>query len=128
MSAAGNAGTECRESAGECDVAEICDGIITSCPADGFVATGESCGDISGQCILADACDGVGICTDSGFVEDGTACDDGNVITVNDRCQAGICEGALPTIPTASFSGRTALVLWLLVSGMIVVGYRSRER
>jgi hypothetical protein len=35
---AGNAGTECRGTAGVCDVAESCDGVNTACPADGFAA------------------------------------------------------------------------------------------
>src|SRR5437867_3461484 len=34
--AVGNAGTVCRAAAGECDLAETCDGVTTACPADGF--------------------------------------------------------------------------------------------
>jgi len=33
---AGNAGTECRATAGDCDVAEVCDGANAACPADAF--------------------------------------------------------------------------------------------
>ncbi len=33
---AGNPGTLCRASAGICDIAETCDGVSTTCPANGF--------------------------------------------------------------------------------------------
>lgn len=36
-------GTECRASAGVCDVAERCDGTGAQCPADGFAAAGTVC-------------------------------------------------------------------------------------
>jgi hypothetical protein len=59
---AGNAGTECRASTGECDVAEQCNGSSTSCPADGFVASGTPCTS-DGQVCTVDECDGAGACT-----------------------------------------------------------------
>ena len=38
--------TECRADAGECDVAETCDG-AGACPADSFEPSGTTCGDPS---------------------------------------------------------------------------------
>src|SRR5438094_63821 len=40
---AGNAGTVCRDSAGQCDVAETCTGTSGACPADGFASASTSC-------------------------------------------------------------------------------------
>src|SRR5207249_1499038 len=88
---AGNAGTVCRAAAGECDVAETCDGTHTSCPANGFKAAAASCGSsASSDCDQPDTCDGSGTCQ-ANHVADGTNCtDDGNVCTT-DMCAAGVC-------------------------------------
>ncbi|MEM9864487.1 MAG: hypothetical protein AAF938_23000 [Myxococcota bacterium] len=51
------AGTVCRESAGPCDVAEVCDGAGISCPSDGF-QNGTVCRDAAGPCDQAELCDG----------------------------------------------------------------------
>jgi hypothetical protein len=50
----GNAGTVCRASAGQCDVAESCTGSSATCPADGFRASTTSCVGTSN----GGACDG----------------------------------------------------------------------
>jgi len=55
------AGTTCRPAAGECDVAEACDGITLSCPADGFRPSGTFCDD-GDSCFGPDACDAAGAC------------------------------------------------------------------
>jgi hypothetical protein len=55
---AGHAGTTCRASAGQCDVAEVCDGVSAACPAD--AKSTAVCRASAGQCDLADSCDGVG--------------------------------------------------------------------
>lgn len=46
---AGNAGVECRGSAGVCDPAETCDGSSTSCPGDRLASSSEQCRDASCQ-------------------------------------------------------------------------------
>src|SRR6185295_9492296 len=54
--AAGNAGTICREAAGECDVDELCDGSSSSCPADVVKAADTACTDDGNVC-TTDTCD-----------------------------------------------------------------------
>jgi hypothetical protein len=50
----------------------------------------------SDPCHVAGTCDpATGLCTDPPAT-DGTACNDGNVCTTNDQCQAGACAGAGP--------------------------------
>ncbi len=116
---AGNAGTVCRVSAGQCDVAETCTGTSVNCPADGFKPNGTACNDANActandqctngvcggalvQCNAPSAChtsvgatcDPVsGACSYPNAV-DGTGCDDGNACTVNDVCTAGTCGGS----------------------------------
>src|SRR5207244_408203 len=50
------AGTSCRGKAGECDVAEYCDGAGTSCPPNGHLAVGTVCS--TGTCDSAGTCSG----------------------------------------------------------------------
>lgn len=53
----------CRSVAGECDVAETCDGINPTCPADTFEPGGTPCGDpTSNDCTEPDQCDSGGAC------------------------------------------------------------------
>src|SRR5439155_26093691 len=61
----------------------------------------------SDQCHVAGLCDPAsGVCSNPA-VANGTACDDGDLCTVSDACQAGACVGA-PVPPPA---GTTGLVL-----------------
>ena len=69
--------TECRPAAGECDRAERCDGVATTCPTNGYAATGETCS--------AGFCDGLGTC---GTCQPGAACSTGN------PCEVGTTECA----------------------------------
>src|SRR6185295_4236280 len=55
---AGNAGAECRASAGICDVAEFCDGVSTACPADDFEPATTECRASAGECDPAENCTG----------------------------------------------------------------------
>src|SRR5204863_30434 len=55
--AAGNVGTECRAAAGDCDVAEACDGTNAACPTDAKKASGTACTDDGNPC-TTDTCDG----------------------------------------------------------------------
>lgn len=52
------ANTECRASAGICDIAENCTGSGASCPADGFEPATTECRTSTGQCDPAENCTG----------------------------------------------------------------------
>lgn len=69
-------GTECRASAGECDVAEVCDGTSIACPANALAPADSVCGDdAEGPCDLADRCSGASVtCEPRGLVAAGTSC------------------------------------------------------
>ncbi|MGH7428777.1 MAG: hypothetical protein ACREJ4_10570, partial [Candidatus Methylomirabilaceae bacterium] len=73
--------TECRASAGVCDVAESCDG-AGACPADGFKASTTECRASAGVCDVAESCPGDGAtCPADGFKASTTEC----------RASAGVC-------------------------------------
>jgi hypothetical protein len=110
------AGTECRAAVGSCDVAELCDGTTKGCPPDLQRADGSVCDDASActrldkcqsgvcagtpvVCVVLDGCHnagtcdvGTGVCSNPAKAN-GSACDDGNVCTAADSCQAGVCGG-----------------------------------
>ena len=53
------------------------------------------------QCHVMGTCDpATGVCSDPAK-PDGTACDDGNLCTQSETCQAGLCVGASPIVCTA---------------------------
>src|SRR5438552_7403722 len=52
------AGTECRASAGPCDVAESCTGSSATCPPDAKSPAGTVCRPAANQCDVAETCDG----------------------------------------------------------------------
>lgn len=52
--------TICRPVADACDVAESCDGVSNTCPADAVAATSVECRPAAGVCDVAESCDGVG--------------------------------------------------------------------
>jgi len=52
------ANTECRAKAGDCDVAETCDGQNKACPTDAVVPADTECRAKAGCCDLAETCDG----------------------------------------------------------------------
>jgi hypothetical protein len=80
------AGTECRASAGACDVAETCNGSAQTCPANAFKASGVTCREaLPGGCDVAEVCvGGTAACPADGFVTSGTVC----------RIAAGTCDVA----------------------------------
>jgi hypothetical protein len=74
-------GTECRASAGVCDVAETCTGSSALCPTDAK-STAE-CRGVAGVCDIAESCNGVGNdCPDDAFLPASTEC----------RKSAGVCD------------------------------------
>ncbi|XXY14563.1 hypothetical protein WME88_40615 [Sorangium sp. So ce216] len=79
------ANTECRAAAGDCDAAEVCDGMSVACPADARVAEGTQCRASAGACDVAEVCDGSsGACPADTKVAAGTQC----------RASAGVCDVA----------------------------------
>ncbi|RME40334.1 MAG: hypothetical protein D6788_03515 [Planctomycetota bacterium] len=90
------AGIVCRPSAGECDVAETCDGVSTTCPADGFVADGTACTDDGNAC-TSDTCQ-TGACTHTDTTPAGQCCDPGTggltQIDDGDPCTLDTCDTA----------------------------------
>lgn len=52
------ASTVCRPAAGACDVAEACDGVSSTCPANAFAVEGEVCRLAGSECDLAEECSG----------------------------------------------------------------------
>jgi len=53
--------TVCRPAAGECDLAEFCDGLSTACPSDAVASASTTCRSGSGDvCDPDELCDGVG--------------------------------------------------------------------
>src|SRR5438093_6553468 len=82
---AGNAGTVCRASAGVCDVAEMCDGSSTSCPANLFQPSTTECRASAGVCDVAENCTGTSAaCPTNAFLPSSTVC----------RASAGVCDVA----------------------------------
>ena len=126
--------TECRASAGMCDVAESCDGVTALCPADGFEPITTECRASAGMCDVAESCDGVtALCPADSLAPNGTLCDDGDVCTSPDACQEGLCQGppivnppvCEPPPPVPLFSGGARL---LLLASMAMVGVLHSAR
>jgi cysteine-rich repeat protein len=56
---AGNGGAVCRPLGGTCDLAESCDGVSPTCPADEVRPLDFVCRSVAGLCDVAESCDGV---------------------------------------------------------------------
>ncbi len=112
----GDEGTICRQSAGDCDPAETCDGQSPDCPDDALAEPGSACGStLASVCDHPDTCDDQGVCqpnyepatsvcrpasgpcdkedlcNGAGLCPDevlaeGSACDDGDDCTADDQC------------------------------------------
>ncbi len=90
------AGTECRGSAGACDIAESCNGTDTACPADTKAPTTTSCRAASGVCDVADTCDGTSNdCPMDAVAQAGILCR----LSVGDCDAPEICDGASGDCP-----------------------------
>ena len=77
------AATICRPVAGACDLAEACDGVATTCPADRFVKVGTTCA-LDTECASGATCNGTSAACATTAVASGTACDGGT-------CEVGAC-------------------------------------
>ncbi|MFQ5494679.1 MAG: hypothetical protein ACE5EX_04800 [Phycisphaerae bacterium] len=95
-----SAGTICRSAASECDVAEVCDGLVGNCPLDDFQSAGVSCTDDLVEC-TNDFCDGLGACAHPP-VTDGTLCGAPpvGVCDAADTCIAGVCTDQVQPVST----------------------------
>ena len=51
----------CRLAADVCDVAESCNGVSNDCPADGYAAAGTVCRSAAGVCDVAEVCSGTSV-------------------------------------------------------------------
>ncbi len=91
-----------------CNENGVCEGEEVTCD-DGDPCTTGTCNPDTGQCEYGPKCDDENPCTtdtcdpttgicDNQPVSDGTTCDDGNEYTIEDTCNAGVCEGHLLTI------------------------------
>jgi MYXO-CTERM domain-containing protein len=88
------AGRSCRDSAGDCDVAETCNGTATTCPADGFAPSTTVCRPAAmGGCDIAETCSGTGaMCPENRTATDGTPCSDTLTCNGPETCRAGACS------------------------------------
>jgi hypothetical protein len=83
----------CREDAGDCDVAELCDG-EGACPVDAYEPSGTSCGDSSDSvCDNPDICDGSGACQDNHESSETVCREDAGDCDVAELCDG---QGACP--------------------------------
>ncbi|MFH2020720.1 MAG: MopE-related protein [archaeon] len=95
---------ECRASVGTCDVAESCDGLNNDCPADVLQPAQTVCRESAGVCDIAEVCDGL--------TADCPADEKSAAATVC-RPSAGdcdveeVCDGVSDNCPTDSFKAST---------------------
>ncbi|MCA9612852.1 MAG: hypothetical protein KC586_08880 [Myxococcales bacterium] len=93
-------GTTCRASAGVCDVEEVCDGSGPSCPVDAFNTPGATCRASTGACDVAELCDGTS-----------AACPSDVVASSGTSCRpsagpcdvAEVCDGTSTACPAEVF-------------------------
>ncbi|MBN2498407.1 MAG: hypothetical protein JXR96_27700 [Deltaproteobacteria bacterium] len=95
---AGNAGVECRASAGDCDPAELCDGVNTTCPVNALEPGTVLCRGSAGACDPAEHCDGVSpTCPPNALEPDTTVC---RPSTDADCDPAEHCDGVSADCPS----------------------------
>jgi len=90
------AGSVCRNAAGGCDAAEVCDGQSTVCPADTIMAQGDVCRPAAGACDVAETCDGTSLdCPADTLLAAGAACRP----AANECDVAESCDGSSAACP-----------------------------
>ncbi|MFT5358553.1 MAG: hypothetical protein ACI9KE_005792 [Polyangiales bacterium] len=131
----------CRDSLGDCDSEEVCDGVSPTCPSDVMLAGTDICREASSECDVAEACtgssavcpldqpqpagtgcsdgfcDGAGMCVDTctpgGTCSTGNPCESGVI-----RCETGepVCE-VVSVLADGESCGRSSLGPWSRCSG-----------
>ena len=87
----------CRPVADLCDVAEVCNGVSATCPADSAAGAFVECRPAGDECDPAENCDGTNTACPVDVLEpDGTACDSGDVCGIPDMCVSGVCAASSP--------------------------------
>ena len=92
-------GTECRSSAGSCDIAETCDGTGAACPADVFAAVDTVCNPGSGDlCDPDEVCSGTPgeACPADFFAAVETVCNPSGDVCDPDELCSGVADEACP--------------------------------
>lgn len=120
-----DAGIVCRAAVGACDVAEMCDGTTTACPADGF-AVGMTCRPATGECDVAEQCGAAPNCPTDLFVGAGTACASGFCDGFG-GCMSGCTPGAPCSTGNACERGQVACAPFRCVGiGPVAAGTECR--
>jgi hypothetical protein len=90
-------GELCRPAAGDCDVAETCDGSSPTCPADDFASSSTVCRFAAGTCDVAELCTGAStVCPPDSFEPSSTTCR-----SATGECDvAEQCNGSSPSCPS----------------------------
>lgn len=93
--------TECRASAGACDIAETCTGTSADCPTDDVSSAGTECRASAGGCDVAETCDGSSVdCPADAFQSPGTWCN----LPLGDCDKPEVCDGSGPICPDDSLT------------------------
>ena len=94
----------CRESSGDCDSSEYCDGFTGHCPDDGVKDTQYECRVADGDCDAPEYCDGVTKVCPTDLVKDNTVV----CRTVTDVCDVEEkCNGIIKECPVDQVRGNT---------------------
>src|SRR5205823_223331 len=106
----GNAGTVCRASEGECDVAETCTGNSGACPGDSFALSTTTCTGTSngGVCDATDYCLGTAnTCVDKYKASTYVCRDDAGQCDLAETCtgNSGVCPGDSFALSTTTCTG-----------------------
>lgn len=93
-------GTQCREKNGDCDLADVCDGVVAGC-ADRVAGTAVTCRPAADLCDVAETCDGAGKqCPADAVKQAGALCR-----PPESFCDQGeICDGTSRACPADRFT------------------------
>lgn len=91
----------CRPAAGDCDLAENCDGVALTCPSDAFRPSGFECRAAAGDCDVPETCSGsTATCPTDVLVAASVECR----ASTGECDPAEVCSGASATCPSDAFS------------------------
>jgi len=102
-------GTECRPVFGDCDAAEVCDGVSQFCPQDSFLPDTVECRAQNGPCDVAEFCTGTNsVCPGDAIQQEGYICEyDKGQCEANDICdgKTKICNEKYAPLSTSCDNG-----------------------